>query len=208
MLVPLRGSNDVIGETSKVHPITAEDLAAKDPELRWKAQMSLDPNARGVVKRIEAVLGRHRDLVTRWGAMYALGRASAKNHEAHAVLLETLSDADEHLRVRAQAAEALGDCFENARVPGPLRKKVEDALLDAIDHPDVELRFWCAYALGKLRVKRAIPVLQKLAETDQRVYPTWWEIAEEAKDAITVIQGGQWPDREPISERFRGEHES
>jgi len=56
------------------------------------------------------------------------------------------------------------------------------------------VRFWSAFALGKLRSRRAVAHLRDLL-TDATGVPGWWSVGEEAFDAIEVIEGRTPPER-------------
>ena len=67
-------------------------------------------------------------------------------------------------------------------------------LIEHLVDRDPDVRFWCAYAVGELRTKAAVPVLRQLVN-DRTVVPQWWSVGLEARDALDVIAGGTWPDR-------------
>lgn len=85
----------------------------------------------------------------------------------------------EHPRVRGHAAEAWAHCH---------RKKSHDVLLDGLRDRSKEVRFWCAFALGQMAERRAVPLLTNLAATDRRVVKGFHSVATEAADAIENIQ--------------------
>jgi HEAT repeat protein len=97
----------------------------------------------------------------------------------HAALEQTVSDTAESPRVRGEAAEALAHSH---------RRKSHDVLLKNLSDKSKDVRFWCAFALGQMADRRAIPALQRLAETDARVVRGFHSVAQEAKDALTNIQ--------------------
>jgi hypothetical protein len=51
------------------------------------------------------------------------------------------------------------------------------------------VRFSAAYALGYLRVDKALPHLERLAETDSTPVPGLWSVGKEAADAVASIKG-------------------
>jgi HEAT repeat protein len=90
-----------------------------------------------------------------------------------------LSDIDESPRVRGEAAEALTHNH---------RKKSHNVLLRNLMDPSKEVRFWCAFALGQMAERRAVPTLTKLAATDARTVKGFHSVSTEAKDAIRNIE--------------------
>jgi HEAT repeat protein len=85
----------------------------------------------------------------------------------------------EHPRVRADAAEALAHGH---------RKKSHAVLLTALGDSSKDVRFWCAFALGEMAEKRAIPSLKRLVASDKRIVKGFHSVAKEAADAIENIQ--------------------
>lgn len=85
----------------------------------------------------------------------------------------------ERPRVRGEAAEALAHCH---------RKKSHGVVLAGLRDPNKEVRFWCAFALGEMAEKRAIPPLKHLVSGDRRVVKGFHSVAKEAADAIENIQ--------------------
>jgi HEAT repeat protein len=59
--------------------------------------------------------------------------------------------------------------------------------MEALDDPSEKVRYWAVSALRDLRDPRALPELQRVAETDEG---TWYgdSVAENAKYAIRSIQ--------------------
>lgn len=129
----------------------------------------------------------------REGAAYALGFVDARRLRTKVIgaLTQVLS-ADPEPRVRAQAAESLAGQLRFER--GTTRRDAEHALIEHLSDSSADVRFWCAYAVGELRSKKAIPSLRRLA-SDNTVVPRWWQVGVEARDALGVIGGGNWPDR-------------
>jgi HEAT repeat protein len=85
----------------------------------------------------------------------------------------------EHPRVRGEAAEALAHCH---------RRKSHDVLLAGLRDSSKDVRFWCAFALGEMAEKRAVPALKRLVGTDRRIMKGFHSVAKEAGDAIEIIQ--------------------
>jgi len=93
-------------------------------------------------------------------------------------LESVLKNKSESPRVRGQAAESLAHRH---------RRKSHDVLLAGLDDSSKEVRFWCAFALGKMAERRAAAVLERLAVTDKRVVRGWHSVAKEAADALDNI---------------------
>ncbi len=117
---------------------------------------------------------------------------------------------DEPAAVRAQCAEALAGFLESGlRSRGRLgadprnkrHRRIIRGLIAGLRDPLPQIRFWCAFALGKSRYRRAIGPLRHLAATDNAICPGWWAVADEARDAIAIIQGRQPPSRQHNAER-------
>jgi len=91
--------------------------------------------------------------------------------------------------VRGEAAEQLGCWWPGS---GALHRDVVANLLAGLYDAAPEVRFWCAYALGTLRVRRAIPRLRELVG-DAAAVDQLWSVGEEAVWAIMTILHGSWP---------------
>lgn len=126
------------------------------------------------------LLRESRDSETRWAAAYALTWTGDKR--AIMPLLGALRDQREEPRVRGQAAEGLGEALVGGSDDAAL-----DVLLDSLRSPAPEVRFWSAFALGKIGDRRAIPELERLAAHDHAVVPGWWSVSKEATAAIAAI---------------------
>lgn len=103
-------------------------------------------------------------------------------------LLGLLADAAEDPGVRGDAAEQLA--FQPGT--GALRRDVIALLLAGLYDAAPEVRFWCAYALATLRVRRAIPRLRELLRDEAHI-AQFWSVGEEAAWAIMTIIHGSWP---------------
>lgn len=89
-----------------------------------------------------------------------------------------LRDSSESPRLRAFVAETL------AHRHRPFSHSV---LLRTLSDPSREVRFWCAFALGQMRERKALPLLKALADKDSRPVRGWWTVGKEAQDAIRNI---------------------
>ncbi len=137
-------------------------------------------------------------------AMVASASASARNaairsvprefaDEAIRPLLEVAKNPQESPLNRGDAIEQIGALAENRRTRTfRLAAKAITALLrdDAVD-----VRFWCCYALGVMRVKSAVPSLRRIALSDKGYYRGMRiSMKEEAASAIVAIRTGRWPE--------------
>jgi HEAT repeat protein len=68
--------------------------------------------------------------------------------------------------------------------------KSRDPIPPAINDSSKDVRFWCAFSLGEMAEKRALPSLKRLAATDRRMVKGFHSVAKEAADAIENIQEG------------------
>ena len=94
-------------------------------------------------------------------------------------LESAVKNKSEHPRVRGEAAEALAHYH---------RRKSHDVLLRELGDSSKDVRFWCAFALGEMAEKRAIPFLRRLVARDRRIVKGFYSVAKEAGDAIENIQ--------------------
>jgi HEAT repeat protein len=158
--------NSVLAALNGPSMLKANDAAQAiwadpDPALR-PAVISVLRNGRRVYNRVEAA--------------YALRMLKG---DARTIALErALSNKNESPRVRAFAAEALADGHRSAS---------HSVLLRNLKDPAKEVRFWCAFALGQIGERKALPALKWLSEHDNRVLKGWWAVSKEARDAIAEI---------------------
>jgi HEAT repeat protein len=96
-------------------------------------------------------------------------------------LESVVKNKSESPRVRGEAAEALAHCH---------RTKSHDLLLAGLNDSSKDVRFWCAFSLGEMAERRAVPSLKRLAATDRRIVKGFHSVAKEATDAIENIQKG------------------
>lgn len=112
----------------------------------------------------------------RLAALHALGMIGSPR--ATARLTALLGDAGEDDEVRADAAEALAHCPDDAIV---------DTLLGCLDDPSPRVRYSAAYALGEQGSERAVAKLEELAAHDHADTP-WGDVASRAQAALEAIQ--------------------
>lgn len=131
-------------------------------------------------------------------ATYALSWVE-NGESALSILINLLSTSNIHESVRGQAAEGIGiikPSYKNSH-----RQLAESTLLSCLNDPSTVVRFWSCYAVGQLKMKKALPILQKLKSNDHEICPNWWHISEEAEDAIEWINGRDGKDRTPVNQR-------
>jgi HEAT repeat protein len=101
--------------------------------------------------------------------------------------------------LRGQAAEGIGDVLGRSRGSNSLRRAATEALREALDDVEPEVRFWAVRALGVLRCAEVRTKLEALARADDAVCPHMWTVGEEAADALAFLDTGSWPDREALT---------
>jgi HEAT repeat protein len=111
-------------------------------------------------------------------------------------LLLAADRAGESALVRGQAIEGIGNTLQGS-ASSKRRARVIPKLLGWLRDPAVEVRFWSIYAVGVLEVKEARPILEELARTDDAMFENWWRVRDEASDALSSWDLGEWPDRDP-----------
>lgn len=126
-------------------------------------------------------------------ACYAL--ACMHYPQLTSTFIECLQNVNEAENVRSQAAEALGMLYGNAVKRSSDYRSAEAVLLTSLSDSSPAVRFWCCFALGCMKSKRAMKQLSRLKSSDKSLYPGWWFVREEASDALDMIQGRIPPDR-------------
>jgi HEAT repeat protein len=110
------------------------------------------------VRRIAASEGPGAD-----EALYALNcRMSSSDVPVLVHVLRTSPVASR----RDRAADALGDAFDVRRGRAYRFREAEQALIDGLADPDPYVRYTCALSLSKLRSRKALPTLDRLAAED------------------------------------------
>lgn len=158
--------------------LTVVANADDDSELRQECAHDLSHlDDKRAVPVLVQVMQTDPDPRVREAATYGLGWTWEGKDESMDPLRETLCNRDEAPLVRAQAAEALGQLWggraESVRL-------IVDDLLAALRDPSAEVRFWAAFSLSKVGDERALPALERLARTDDRVVSGWWPVKHEA----------------------------
>lgn len=134
-------------------------------------------------KRLErpliATLKKGRRTFNRVAAAFAIQMVSTP--KTVRALEGVVKNKSERPRVRGEAAEALAHCH---------RTKSHDVLVAGLSDSSKDVRFWCAFALGEMAEKRALPLLKRLVATDRRMVKGFHSVAKEAADAIENIEKG------------------
>ena len=160
-------------ETSKM--ITS--LTSSNQREVWDAAQTLSATLSELMLRLFELL-THEQSNTRAAAAYVLGMG--RFAPARPLLEGVLDSCDEDPIVRGHAAEALGYIQDKASV---------EILVRHLDDTDPGVKYWCVFALGKLRDARAISALERLANSVGELTYNEHSLRSEAMDAIGQIQG-------------------
>ncbi len=159
-------------------------VASKDEnaKLRYEAIIALgtwNRNTPDVIKRLTVALLTDDDIDVRKVSAYSLGMIA--NIDSLKVLEEVLNNQEEDVGVRGQAAESLADFHNHSVVP---------SLINNLSDKSAEVRFWCAYTLGQIGAKEALPTLTKLVGQDHAKFKGSYAgrtVSQEAEYAIEAI---------------------
>ncbi len=153
-------------------------LKGRTQMLAFEAAMAIwrDPDP-SLERPLISVLARGGRPLNRAAAAFAI--QILKTQRGVKALERSVKNKSEHPRVRGEAAEALAHGH---------RKMSHDVLLKGLGDPSKNVRFWCAFALGEMAERRAVPALKGLAATDKRIVKGFHSVAKEAADAIHNIQ--------------------
>lgn len=169
-------------------------------DLRMQAAASLSLlGSHSSIKRLLSVLANGKTAVQREAAAYAL--TWFQDVRVGEELVCVLSNRDEQAEVRAQAAEGIGYNYADADKRTKAYKMAASVLIESLEDPVPEIRFWSAFALGSMGCRQALPALRKLKRSDRAVVPGWWYVREEAADAIATIEGRTPAPRVPLEKR-------
>jgi HEAT repeat protein len=132
---------------------------------------------------IVRILLHGKRLHNRIEAAYAMrGMRGTNGRDGAATLEKILANRKEKAYLRAFVAETLADRH---------RPTSHDVVLRNLADPSAQVRFWCAFALGQMRDRNALPLLASIAENDHRIVRGWWAVSKEARDAIRLIKNGR-----------------
>ncbi len=137
----------------------------------WKAD---DP---ATFRSVIHTLRHGRSVLNRAAAAYALSLMRCKT--AIPALEQSVDDKNERPKVRGEAAESLAHNH---------RARSHRVLLQNLDDPSKEVRFWCAFSLSEMGDSDALIPLGHLAATDHRIIRGFWSVSREAKAAIRLIR--------------------
>jgi HEAT repeat protein len=144
----------------------------------FEAAMSVwnDPDTH-LERSLIRTLKKGRKLFNRAAAAFAMQMVTTP--KTIIALEQAVKNKSEHPRVRGEAAEALAHSH---------RKKSHDVLLAQLRDPSKDVRFWCAFALGEMAEKRAVPALKLLVTNDRRIVKGFHSVGKEAADALESIE--------------------
>ena len=154
-------------------------LNSRSIKKAWEAGQSIwaDPDP-ALLRGVVWTMRRGRSQHNRVEAAYRL--RTMPGTTGIATCERILKDKKASKQLRAHVAETLANRHRPAS---------HDVLLRTLkSESSPEMRFWCAFALGFIQERRALPTLRRLAETDHRVVKGWWRVSKEARDAIGRIE--------------------
>ena len=138
----------------------------------------------------------------RCNAGYALAFLSEEGIDVE-VFRRVLADAHNPPDVRAQAAEGLAYHLNGLDRRRRAWRRCIDTLITHLTDPDVEVRFYCVFALGSQYARKALPHLRTLAISDKTVSRSMgWTVQDEARDAIFSIEHGAWPKQDAYARTY------
>ena len=177
-------------------------LKGKRPSLWMPAAVAISQleSKRMIRPLIQIMLDPSRSVGQRQSAAYALsftwsGLADARYMTSIGEAFVTiLQKKHESPGLRGQVAEGLaylhGPCTGAPR--DRRRRSYRESgqiLITALGDSAAEVRFWAVFALGSMRYRAALPILRKLAKTDNGRFGDWGPVCEEAADAVARING-------------------
>ncbi len=176
-----------MGAWNRPKPLTPAEKKALLEGLNSRSAFKANEAAQDIIRSsdprllpgIIRTLRSGRRLHNRIEAAYAL--RTMDGVQGTATLERIVSNRAENPHLRAFAAEGLA---------GRHRARSHTTLLRNITDGSREVRFWCAFALGQMRERKALPFLRALADKDHRILRGWWEVSKEARDAIRNIERG------------------
>jgi HEAT repeat protein len=166
----------VLGEKPAAGAIIGA-LGRPDPAIRAEAAKTLALlEIQDAIEPLVVVLREDPAQNVREAAAYALGLLG--DPVAVPMLAEIAADTGETPVLRGMAIEALSDL--NAT-------QVAELLVEGLNDPSGEVRYWCAYALGRVGDKSAIPALRRRVDVDTEILEGRGTVATEAASAIREI---------------------
>lgn len=163
-------------------------LQSEDRELRQYACISLGRlEGKQAMRLLTDTLFNDPSVRVREQAAHAL--SFTFDDGIYDTMMRVPADQSEHEAVRAQAAEGLANILGYCDRRTRRFRRAQELLIECLCEPSPEVRFWSAFALGEMHSTRALPELQRLAETDHVKCRNWWLVSEEAADCIERIHG-------------------
>jgi HEAT repeat protein len=151
-------------------------LDEDDGALRATAAQALgELGAQSARDHLLKTLQVDEDMQSRRAAAYALGLIG--DTSAVPDLIAVLCDPAQPPALRGMVAEALADLGDTSAASG---------LHDVLFEPSAEVRFWAAYALGRLGTSDVVAALKRLSSDGAEV-PGYGTVAEESARAISLI---------------------
>jgi hypothetical protein len=177
-----------------------ESLRTGKVDDAFEAARRLSRSANPPVEEIIKVLNTAETVQNCEAAAYALSwMLRLSNNAPLKALIECVNNQDQNASVRGLALEGLGIHAPSQR--NTLWRNIEKAVLRSLRDESPEIRFWACYAAGTLHIRKALPLLRKLASEDKAMCPSWWKVSDEAADAVERIHRRQHiPDRNRILE--------
>ena len=172
------------------------DIQSGDATAAYEAAKKLPHTRPRPVKELLEIMLTGTTAHSRDAAAYALSWMARPHHAAiHPALLRVAGDHRQPETLRGQAFEGIAYHWPSRRhsLWAPSLKVIRAGLADRSAH----VVFWACFAAGKLLASELLPMLIRLRDTDMRIAPGWWSIADEASDAISAIHGLPSPDRTP-----------
>lgn len=175
--MPCFGENKRVGMNQGQLRKTVSGLNGRTKTQAYEAAQSVwtDPDQQ-LEQGLIRILKKGRKPFNRAAAAYAMQMIGSP--QTISALERTLNSSRESARVRVEAAEALAHRH---------LRRTHKVLLKNLRDSNKDIRFWCAFALGEMAEKKAIPVLKQYAATDKRMVKGFWSVAQEAADAVRKI---------------------
>ncbi len=152
-----------------------EDVYLRCAAARALGELGGDEAGAQLVECLEL----ERDPDVRMAAAYGLQMTGGPR--AAGVLLSISRDTHEEDRVRGMAIESLAYVADS---------RVVTDLVELLDDPSVEVRFWTIFSLGQLGDASLIPTLERLLGDDECLFGVG-SIANEAVETIEILRSNR-----------------
>ena len=159
---PVQETKKILGEGMEKRPAQelAKLLGHVDQRVRLAAEQALVARAGGAAALKSVAADPKSPRFARLHAVWGLGQL-AKDPGATDAMAALLGDADSE--IRAQSIKVIGDRRE---LSGNKAAEIVSRVRTALRDPDPRVRFFAAQALGKLKVKEAVPALLDLVKSN------------------------------------------